>query len=153
MLGKIALEEAFNLPDIAEASKEDTAIFVTDIDRYMSDVVDITGQRLQRKDQWGVGYTILSHTVPGVQGESDPASAEKMATRINNYIADKIKNHRKCYGAFATLSMHDPKQAGEELTRCVKELGFHGALLNDVQHAGPDGETLLYYDHPRYDAF
>ncbi|CDS05966.1 hypothetical protein LRAMOSA08494 [Lichtheimia ramosa] len=152
MLGKIALEEAFNLPDIAEASKEDTKIFVTDIDRYMSDVVDITGQRLQRKDQWGVGYTILSHTVPGVQGESDPASAEKMATRINNYIADKIKNHRKRYGAFATLSMHDPKQAGEELTRCVKELGFHGALLNDVQHAGPDGETLLYYDHPRYDA-
>ncbi|KAI9924617.1 hypothetical protein AWENTII_009707 [Aspergillus wentii] len=49
--------------------------------------------------------------------------------------------------------MHDPVQAGEELCRCVKELGFHGVLLCNFQHAGPDGETYLFYDPSQYDAF
>ena len=49
--------------------------------------------------------------------------------------------------------LHDPAQAGAELRRVVTQLGFHGALLNDVQHAGPDGETYLFYDDPAYDAF
>lgn len=72
---------------------------------------------------------------------------------MNNYIHDQIKDHRNKLGAFAALSMHDPVQAGKELRRCVKELGFHGALLNDFQHAGPDGETFLFYDQPAYDSF
>lgn len=49
--------------------------------------------------------------------------------------------------------MRDPSQAAQELTRAVKELGFHGALLNDFQHAGPNGETYLFYDQPKYDPF
>ncbi|KAB8076673.1 hypothetical protein BDV29DRAFT_154535 [Aspergillus leporis] len=49
--------------------------------------------------------------------------------------------------------MHDPVQAGQELRRCVKELGFHGALLNGIQHAGKDGETYFFYDQPEYDEF
>lgn len=56
-------------------------------------------------------------------------------------------------GAFACLSMHEPKQAGQELRRCVQELGCHGALLCDFQHSGPNGETYLYYDQLTYDEF
>lgn len=76
-----------------------------------------------------------------------------MTTRVNDYIADQIKDHKSRFGAFATLSMHDPKQAAQEVKRCVTQYGVHGALLNDVQHAGPDGETLLYYDQPAHDDF
>jgi 2,3-dihydroxybenzoate decarboxylase len=31
---------------------------------------------------------------------------------------------------FAALPLQDPQAAAEELTRCVKELGFCGALAN-----------------------
>jgi 2,3-dihydroxybenzoate decarboxylase len=47
--------------------------------------------------------------------------------------------------------MHDAKQASEELTRCVKDYGMVGAMINDFQN-GPDGKPL-YYDQPEYDIF
>jgi 2,3-dihydroxybenzoate decarboxylase len=47
--------------------------------------------------------------------------------------------------------MHDAKQASEELTRCVKQYGMVGAMLNDFQN-GRDGQPL-YYDHRDYDIF
>ncbi|PVH79241.1 amidohydrolase-like protein 2 [Cadophora sp. DSE1049] len=155
MLGKISLEEAYEIPQLADQSRDQAALYIAprDLDRYMRQIKSITGERLQVSDAHGIGYTILSLTVPCIQGISDPAIAEKHAIEVNNYIAGEIKDNRDRLGAFAALSMHDPVQAGKELTRCVKELCFHGALLNDFQHAGPDGETYLYYDQSAYDAF
>jgi 2,3-dihydroxybenzoate decarboxylase len=50
--------------------------------------------------------------------------------------------------------MHDPKQAAEELTRCMtKKKGFVGVLLNDFQSSGADGNTMLFFDQPEYDPF
>lgn len=119
----------------------------------MRQIKSITGERVKISNEHGIGYTIVSLTVPGIQGIADKATAEKHATEVNNYIANEIKDNRDRLGAFAALSMHDPVQAGNELRRCVKELGFHGALLNDFQHAGLGGETYLYYDQPAYDKF
>lgn len=42
--------------------------------------------------------------------------------------------------------MHDPAEAAAELRRCVTELGFLGALVNDTQRAGPDGDDMIFYD-------
>lgn len=41
----------------------------------------------------------------------------------------------------STLSMHDPKVASDELRRCVKELGFKGALVNDTQRDDESGSS------------
>ena len=49
--------------------------------------------------------------------------------------------------------MHDPRQAAQELRRSIVELGLKGAIINDFQSAGPDGETMLMYDQPEYDDF
>lgn len=49
--------------------------------------------------------------------------------------------------------MHDPQQAADELRRCVKELGFKGALVNDTQRAGADGDDMIFYDQPEWDVF
>lgn len=49
--------------------------------------------------------------------------------------------------------MHDPKEAAEELTRCVKQLGFKGALVNDTQRAGEEGDDMIFYDGPEWDVF
>ena len=59
----------------------------------------------------------------------------------------------KRFVAFAALSMHDPKTAAEELKRAIQELGFKGALINDFQSAGEDGETMIHYDQPEWDVF
>lgn len=37
--------------------------------------------------------------------------------------------------------MHDPKQAAEELSRAVLELGCIGVMLNDFQSSGADGNV------------
>ena len=123
------------------------------MERYLRQIKSITDERIKLSDQAGIGYTIVSLTVPGIQGISDKETAEKEATRVNDYIQGQIKDHRDKLGAFAALSMHDPVQAGEELRRCVHHYGCHGALLNDFQHAGEDGETYLFYDQPQYDQF
>jgi 2,3-dihydroxybenzoate decarboxylase len=45
--------------------------------------------------------------------------------------------------------MQDPEAAAQELTRCAKDLGFVGALVNGFSQAGkPD--SALYYDLPQY---
>jgi 2,3-dihydroxybenzoate decarboxylase len=69
-------------------------------------------------------------------------------------LKDRIvhKNPRR-FGALAALSMHDPSQAASELTRCVKELGMFGGLVNGYQSAREDGSIKKYYDSPEYDPF
>ncbi|KAI9742042.1 MAG: hypothetical protein M1834_000432 [Cirrosporium novae-zelandiae] len=155
MLGKIALEEAYDLPGQEDKDRREAALWIAphDLDRYLRQIKDITSERIKLSDAHGIGYTIVSQTVPGIQGIADRAQAEQTATKVNNYIANEIKGHRDRLGAFAALSMHDPAQAASELRRCVKEFGFHGALVNDYQHAGPGGETYLFYDQPAYDVF
>ena len=58
-----------------------------------------------------------------------------------------MKQNPTRFRAFASLSMHDPQQAADELTRCVKELGFVGALVNDNQRH-EDGKSIIFYDGP-----
>ncbi|KAF2158510.1 hypothetical protein M409DRAFT_71602 [Zasmidium cellare ATCC 36951] len=162
MLGNISLEEAYELPARADSSRDQAALYSdpNDLERYLRQIKSFTDERIELSDKHGIGYTIISLTVPGIQGivekkrrVAGAQSAEQEATNTNNFAFEQIKNHRNKVGAFACLSMHDPHQAGEELRRCVNELEFHGALLNDVQHAGPDGETYLFFDQPEYDAF
>lgn len=155
MFGKIALEEAYERSGMEAKSQREAALYIApeDRERYMRQISDIKDERVRLSDAHGIGYTIVSLTVPGIQGNADKADAEKQGTETNNWVAEQIKTRPDRLGAFAALSMHDPVQAGEELRRCVKELGFHGALLNDFQHSGPDGDTHLFYDQPEYDAF
>ncbi|KAF7895849.1 hypothetical protein EAF00_005864 [Botryotinia globosa] len=154
-LGKISLEEAYEIPNLADQSRDQAAMYIApkDLDCYMRQIKSITGERVKVSDASGIGYTIVSLAIPGIQGITDPTKAEKHATECNNYIANEIKDHRDRLGAFACLSMHNSEQAAAELERCVKDFGFHGALVNDFQHAGPEGETYLYYDQPAYDVF
>lgn len=155
MLGKVSIEEAFELPALAEQSRDQAAQYIAphDFPRYMRQIKSITDERLEVSDKHGIGYTICSLTVPGIQGITDKAEAEKHATEVNDYIGNAIKNHRDKLGAFACLSMHDPAQAAGELRRTVTQYGFHGALLCDFQHSGPDGNDYLFYDLPQYDVF
>jgi len=96
---------------------------------------------------------VLSLISPGIQGISDPVSAQQTSIQANNDLAAVIANNTERFGGFAALSMHNATEAAQELKRAVTELGFLGALVNDYQQSGDDNSTLLYYDQPEYDPF
>ncbi|KAF8202616.1 2,3-dihydroxybenzoate decarboxylase, partial [Mycena galopus ATCC 62051] len=151
MKGKIILEEAFNLPEVAEQEAKKYASVHSAVPLGKA-LADIEG-RIAAMDEAGVEMQVLSLTSPGCQGVSDPVEAHKMAVESNNYVAEKVKANPTRFAAFAAVSMHDPKQAAQELSRAVIELGCVGVMLNDFQSSGPDGNTMLFYDNPSYDVF
>ncbi len=87
---------------------------------------------------------MLSLTVPGLQADVDPATARDDARFANDYLAKVVAGHPDRFRGFAALPMQDPQAAAAELGRCVRELGFCGALVNDHLQGH-------YLDEPRYD--
>lgn len=101
MKGKIALEEAFCLPRLEQKQKWWASLFAVDAEKHTREIIDIQKIRLEKMDQYGVGYMILSYTAPGVQDIHDATEANAMAVEINDYIADAIKDYPDRYGALA----------------------------------------------------
>ena len=101
MKGKIVLEEAFILPEDQEKQKWWASLFAVDTNKHVEEIVDIQAKRLEKMDQHGVGYMILSYTAPGVQDIHDAKEADAKAVKINDYLAEQIKGHEDRFGAFA----------------------------------------------------
>ncbi len=72
---------------------------------------------------------ILSHVGPGIQAIPNTSEAIATSRRWNDYLAEHTAKYPKRLKGFAALPMQDPQAAAQELTRCVKELGFCGALV------------------------
>jgi 2,3-dihydroxybenzoate decarboxylase len=156
MLGKVTLEEAFQPPFAMDATGGNISLYVYPEREaeYKSGIVNIKDRVLEARAT-GVGYSICSLTVPGVQGEADPATAEAFATRSNDWIAEQIKEYPDELGAFGAISMHNPHQAVVEMKRCIKDLGFKGFMVNNWQlttKANGDRAVILF-DGPEYDVF
>ena len=73
---------------------------------------------------------LLSLNAPAVQAIPDPASAAAVARRANDFLAAEVRKRPQRFQGLAALAMQDPDEAARELTRCVKELGLRGALVN-----------------------
>jgi 2,3-dihydroxybenzoate decarboxylase len=87
-----------------------------------------------------------------VQAIWDVKRAIHVAREANDVLAAEIKKRPDRFAGFAALPMQDPDEAARELTRCVKELGFVGALVNGFSQAG-SADSALYYDLPQYKSF
>ena len=151
MQGKIAIEEHFALgkPD------EDTALRLGHAESWKETarrLVDIHDMRLRDMDSNGIEYAILSLNAPAVQMILDTKEAIEAARKYNDYLAEQVAKRPDRFGGFAALPMQDPEAAAKELTRCVRELGFKGALVNGfTQKDIPD--SVIYYDLPEYRPF
>ena len=148
MKGKIALEEHFATEEFLEDIKP---YFIREgvWEQSRDAICDITGKRLAEMDANGIEYTILSLSAPTIQGMCDTEKAIDAARRINDYLAEQIKDYPKRFGAFAALPTQDPDASIAELRRCVNELGFVGALVNGLCTID-DPENCVYLDDPRY---
>jgi gamma-resorcylate decarboxylase len=145
--GKIALEEHFAI----EETLMDSAGFLPDNHwaELKSRLLDIQDRRLRLMDQYGVERMILSLNAPAVQAVPDLKRANKLARRANDTLAAEVAKNPDRFDAFAALPMQDPGLAIRELERCVKELGFKGALVNGFSQVG-DTNKAIYYDLPQY---
>ncbi len=151
MQGKIAFEEHMAIRE----TLEETRSFAGDSgkwDDFTRQILDLEDERLGKMDETGIEFAILSLNAPGIQGILDTNEAIEVSKKANDTMADAVSKHPKRYGGFAALPMQDPDAAAKELTRCVKELGFKGAMVNGfTQKDTPD--SAIYYDIPEYRSF
>ncbi len=140
----IALEEAFSIPGIADPMPRLSSRATPYAQEWLRKLPDFTEYRLPEMDSAGIDIQVLSLTVPGLQIDIDAATARDNARRANDHLASVVSEHPTRFRGFAALPLQDPVAAAAELTRCINELGFCGALVND--HLGG-----RYLDDPLYE--
>jgi 2,3-dihydroxybenzoate decarboxylase len=149
MQGKIALEEHFAI----RATLADSQVFGAHVWNELGPrLTDFQDKRLKFMDAAGVELMILSLNAPAVQAIFDVKRAIAVAREANDILAAEIGKRPDRFKGFAALAMQDPDEAARELLRCVKELGFVGALVNGFSQAG-SANSAVYYDLPQYRPF
>jgi predicted TIM-barrel fold metal-dependent hydrolase len=152
--GKIALEEHFALPETLGDSEQYAV--AGSWSGFQQKLLDLGDRRLEEMDRHGIALSIVSLNSPAIQAIPDIGTAIDTARRANDALAAAIARRPDRLAGFAALPMQQPEAAVLELTRCVRDLGFKGALVNGFsQRRAADGQPddVLYYDHPAYHAF
>ena len=141
-LGKVALEEHFMVPEFVPYFAETYPNISPELPSLaLVALQDLGDQRITTMDQNGVDYSVLSLSGPGVQIEKDTAVAVMRAKWVNDFLAKEIQKRPTRYGGLAHLAMQNPAEAANELERCIRDLGFQGAMIN-----GQTNGEYLYLD-------
>jgi 2,3-dihydroxybenzoate decarboxylase len=142
MVKKIALEEHFLCPGFIEYWNPTVAEMpAAKREGLLNRLTDFGELRLASMDKAGIARAVLGLAGPGVQIERDAATAIRNAKSSNDFLAKEIQKRPDRYSGFAHLPMQDAKAAADELERCVKELKFRGAMINNHTNG-------QYLDHP-----
>jgi predicted TIM-barrel fold metal-dependent hydrolase len=104
-------------------------------------LLDLTGERIELMDETGLAIQVLSLTTPGLHDLG--AESVDLARRANDAVAEAMVRWPDRLEALAALPVAMPEEAATELERCVRVLGFKGALLS-----GRVGDRPL--DHPDF---
>jgi predicted TIM-barrel fold metal-dependent hydrolase len=151
MKGKIAFEEHFGIKETVDETRSfagDSGVW----DDFTRQLLDLGDERLRNMDRTGIELALLSLNAPGIQRILDRDEAIDTARKANEAMARAVSRHPTRYAALAALPMHDAAAASDELTRCVKDLGFKGCMVNGFQQIGsPD--NVKYFDAPEYRDF
>jgi len=144
---KIALEEHFLCPGVEDYWRTTVADVGPAVrQEILARLGDFGERRLAAMDEAQIERAVLSIAGPGVQAEPDAALALKRARGANDFLAGEIQKRPDRYSGFAHLAMQDPASAADELERCVRDLGFCGALINGHTNG-------VYLDARTYDPF
>ena len=148
MQRKIGLEEHFAIPETLSDSRG----YLPDEtwSELRARVLDIHERRLREMDQHGIEMMILSLNAPAIQAIPDAARADEVARKANDYLAEQVHRRPDRFQGLAALPMQDPERAAAEFERCVRDLGFRGALVNGFSDLA---DSTLYYDLPQYRPF
>lgn len=147
----VTLEEHFHLPDVA-AQVDPVAMArrgwpqpgtpqAAHIPAKL--LADLGLARIADMDASGVTLQVLSLAGPGAEF-GDAVEGPRLARAFNDGLADSVRAFPARYAGFAHLPMAVPEAAADELDRCVRDLGFKGALINGLA----DGRFL---DDPAFE--
>lgn len=151
MKNKIAFEEHFAIEETLEQTRSfagDSGVW----DDFTREILDLGSERLDNMDKTGIEFALLSLNAPGIQRIVNAGEALDVAKKANERMAEAVAKHPKRYAALAALPMHNADLASKELTRCVKELGFKGCMVNGFQQVDT-AENVKYFDLPEYRSF
>ena len=142
MVQKIALEEHVLTPGLVDYWRPTmTEVPPAFVEQLYKRLTDFDAMRLESMDKAGIAKAVLSVSGPGVQAERDAALATRKAQEANDFLAEQVALHPDRYAGFAHIAVQDARGAARELERCVRELGFKGAMINGHTNG-------LYLDHP-----
>jgi aminocarboxymuconate-semialdehyde decarboxylase len=106
--------------------------------RNINDNVWEPTRRIEEMDAAGVSMQVLS-TVPVMFSYwAKPSDGLDLSRRLNDHIAEVVRDHPTRFNGLGTIPMQDPDLAAAELGRCVKELGLRGAEIGTHVDANPD---------------
>ena len=144
---KIALEEHFTRPELSTYARDAESNRGSPVfEGFQERLLDFGEMRLEAMDRAGIDLAVLSVTTPGVQAEPDTNVAIKRARIENDFLAREITKHPTRYAGFAHLPLQDATAAADELSRCVEQLEFKGAMVNGHTNG-------RYLDERSYDPF
>lgn len=159
---KIATEEAFSIPEVAEALREVARGPSQSLDKllvrgiydaptpgqgydalnFLGGLLDVEERRLAEMDEHGVDMHILSLTAPGVQ-MFDADTATELAALANDRLAEICARRPTRFAGLATFAPQSPKRAAREMERAIETLKLNGFILNS--HTNDE-----YLDDPKY---
>jgi len=149
MQGKVTLEDHF----ATRTTLGDSQVFGTHVWSELGPrLLDFQDKRLRLMDEAGIEIMIASLNAPAIQAIHDIKRATEVAREANDVLAQEIAKRPERFVGVAALAMQDPEEATAELQRCVKQLGFKGALVNGFSQVG-SADTAVYYDLPQYRPF
>lgn len=139
---RIATEEGFSIPEIAEETQRMAKIgrpiaglaSTTEFGRKLFAALnDIGEERINVMDQDGISKQLLLLAAPGVQA-FDEQPAIELARLVNERAAAAVRRYPDRFAALTTIAPQNPMEAAREFERGVKSLGFKGALINSHTH-------------------
>jgi len=158
---RIAVEEAFSLPEVAAAMRDQVCrspsqrggdlsllrlVYDAPADRpkvgFLEGLLDLEERRLKEMDQNGVDMHVLSLTSPGVQ-MFDADTACDLATLANDRLAEVIARHPTRFAGLASFAPQSPRRAVREMERAIDKLKLNGFIVNS--HTNSE-----YLDDPKY---
>ena len=124
MLPLITLEEHFVSRNFKDARYSREAIQNRFPTSTVAENLTLGPKRLQDMENGDVSLQVISH-VPSA------ASSLEICQMANSELCEAVEKNDTRFAGFAMLPMSDPAAASEELTRCVKEYHFVGALVGE----------------------
>jgi 2,3-dihydroxybenzoate decarboxylase/5-carboxyvanillate decarboxylase len=153
---RIATEEAFSIPEVAEKLGEVARIPGTNLDLklvhtiyntpegggFIDGLLDLEEERIRIMDENDVDIHLLSLTAPGVQ-MFDADTATELAVLANDRLAEVIARHPDRFAGLASVAPQSPKRAAQEMDRAINKLKLNGFVINSHTHNE-------YLDNPKY---
>jgi uncharacterized protein len=79
------------------------------------------GHRLAHMDRVGIDIQVVSHGANSPSNLDHPEAVE-LCRKVNHNLAQQISEHPTRFRGFATIPLHDPAAAADEMRRCVNWL-------------------------------